>query len=107
MRQIFQNLIGNSLKYAKDDVAVKINISVIEKLTSWQFTVEDNGIGIAKEHFSKIFIIFQRLHNKDKYSGTGMGLAVTKKVIETLGGKIWLESEVGKGSKFCFTLLKT
>ena len=106
IRQVFQNLIGNALKYAKDNVDTYIEISVKEQPNSWQFIIEDNGIGISKEHFNKIFIIFQRLHNKDKYSGTGMGLAVTKKVIETLGGKIWVESEEGNGSKFYFTILK-
>jgi light-regulated signal transduction histidine kinase (bacteriophytochrome) len=106
VRQVFQNLIDNSLKYQRPDVPPVITISCKENKTNFKFSVEDNGIGIAPEYFDKIFIIFQRLHGKDQYSGTGMGLAITKKIIENLGGKIWLESEEGKGSTFYFTLLK-
>ncbi|HZX58075.1 MAG TPA: PAS domain S-box protein, partial [Mucilaginibacter sp.] len=106
VRQVFQNLVGNSLKYHRKDVAPVIEISCKETKTYYQFSVKDNGIGIAPEYFDKIFIIFQRLHNRDEYSGTGMGLAITKKIVESLGGKIWLESEEGKGSTFYFTLLK-
>ncbi len=106
-RQIFQNLVGNSLKYHKAGQAPVIHISCKETKTHFQFSVKDNGIGIAPKYFDKIFIIFQqRLHNKEEYSGTGMGLAITKKIIETLGGKIWVESEEGKGSTFHFTLPK-
>ncbi len=105
-RQVFQNLVGNSLKYHKAGRRPIIHISCEETKTHFQFSVKDNGIGIAPEYFDKIFIIFQRLHNKDEYSGTGMGLAITKKIIETLGGKIWVESEEGKGSTFYFTLPK-
>jgi PAS domain S-box-containing protein len=107
IRQIFQNLVSNSLKYHAVDTPPVIIISCNETKTHYQFSVKDNGIGIAPEYFDKIFIIFQRLHNKDEYSGTGMGLAITKKIIENLGGKIWVESEEGKGSTFYFTLLKT
>ena len=106
VRQVFQNLVGNSLKYHRTKVAPVIDISCTETKTHYQFSVKDNGIGIAREYFDKIFIIFQRLHNKDEYSGTGMGLAITKKIVESLGGKIWLESEEGQGSTFYFTLLK-
>jgi signal transduction histidine kinase len=107
IRQVFQNLVSNSLKYSKTSIAPVISISCKETKTHFQFLVKDNGIGIAPEYFDKIFIIFQRLHNKDEYSGTGMGLAIAKKIIENLGGKIWVESEEGKGSTFYFTLLKT
>jgi len=107
IRQVFQNLISNSLKYQKSGKSALINISCDETEEYWKFSVSDNGIGIDPEYFGKIFIIFQRLHNKDEYSGTGMGLAVTKKIIENLGGKIWVESEEGKGSTFYFTILKT
>jgi light-regulated signal transduction histidine kinase (bacteriophytochrome) len=106
MRQIFQNLVGNALKYTRDDIPVKIQIDATESDTHWQFAITDNGIGIGKEYFARIFIIFQRLHNKDEFSGTGMGLAITKKIIENLGGEIWLESEEGKGSTFYFTIKK-
>jgi len=106
VRQIFQNLIGNSLKYHRDGVPPMIRIKCQETKTHFQFSVEDNGIGVDPEFFDKIFIIFQRLHNKDEYSGTGMGLSIVKKIVGNLGGKIWLRSEEGKGSTFYFTLLK-
>jgi len=106
IRQVFQNLISNALKYVKPNVCPMISIQFKEEPTHYEFLVKDNGIGIDPEYFDKIFIIFQRLHNKDEYSGTGMGLAVTKKIIENLGGKIWLRSEEGKGSSFYFTILK-
>jgi PAS domain S-box-containing protein len=105
-RQVLQNLISNSLKYQGHRTVPLITISYTESNTHWQFSVKDNGIGIDAAYFDKIFIIFQRLHNKDEYSGTGMGLAITKKIVENLGGKIWIESEVGKGSTFHFTTLK-
>ena len=107
LRQVFQNLISNALKYSKRDWPVKIHIDAKELLNHWQFSLSDNGIGIRKEYFDKIFIIFQRLHNKDEFSGTGIGLAVTKKVIENHGGKIWVESTEGEGSTFYFTIKKT
>ncbi|MEO6852284.1 MAG: ATP-binding protein, partial [Mucilaginibacter sp.] len=106
VRQVFQNLIENGLKYNDPGRTPVINISCEVTDTFYEFSIKDNGIGIAPEYFDKIFIIFQRLHNKDEYSGTGMGLAVTKKVIENLGGKIWLESELGTGTTFHFTILK-
>jgi PAS domain S-box-containing protein len=107
MRQVFQNLISNSLKYHKAGEPPVIEIACKENAANYQFSVKDNGIGIASEYFDRIFIIFQRLHNKDEYSGTGMGLAIAKKIIENLGGKIWVKSEEGKGSAFYFTLLKS
>jgi len=106
MRQIFQNLIGNSLKYQQQGVIPVIEVSCEEKEQHWEFSVKDNGIGIDAEYFDKIFIIFQRLHNKDQYSGTGMGLAVTKKIVESMGGNIWVASEEGKGSTFHFTIVR-
>ncbi|WP_373519987.1 PAS domain-containing protein [Aquiflexum sp.] len=98
--QIFQNLVGNALKYSKDDVIPEITINAIKRKHEWLVSISDNGIGISPEFHDKIFIIFQRLHGKEKYSGTGMGLAIVKKIVDNLGGKIWVESEEGKGSTF-------
>ena len=106
LRQVLQNLIGNSLKYHKKNVAPEIEIKCEELPAVWKFSIKDNGIGISQDYFEKIFIIFQRLHNKEEYSGTGMGLAITKKIIENMGGKIWLTSVLGQGSTFNFTILK-
>src|SRR5574343_49781 len=102
--QIFHNLIGNAIKYQKTNNTPIINISCEKLEKKWQFKIEDNGIGVDKEYLDKIFVIFQRLHTKEEYSGTGMGLAIVKKLTENLCGKIWIESEVGKGSTFYFTL---
>jgi len=107
IRQVFQNLVSNGLKYCSKQVQPVIAIAATEFNTHWQFAVTDNGIGINEEYFDKIFIIFQRLHNKDDYSGTGMGLAISKKIIENLGGKIWVNSTEGQGSTFYFTIPKT
>lgn len=104
--QVFQNLISNALKYHDDGHRPEISIGFMEKKDSWQFSVRDNGIGIGKEYLDKIFVIFQRLHQKEQYSGTGIGLAICKKIVEFHGGKIWAESEVGKGSTFFFTVKK-
>lgn len=106
LRQLFQNLISNALKYSRKDIPVQIHISAESFDDCWQFSVADNGIGINEEYHEKIFVIFQRLHNKEEFSGTGIGLAVTKKIIEKLGGRIWIASTEGKGSTFYFTLKK-
>ncbi len=106
IRQVFQNLIGNALKYSKEGIPVKIEITAIEFAGHWQFAVSDNGIGISAAYFNRIFVIFQRLHTRDAFSGTGIGLAITKKAIEKLGGKIWVESKLGQGSSFYFTVPK-
>lgn len=106
LRQVFQNIISNSLKYATEDIQVRIHVGAKELDQHWQFSVTDNGIGIDAEYFDKIFVIFQRLHNQDEFSGTGIGLAITKKIIENMGGKIWIESKEGVGTTFFFTLLK-
>jgi PAS domain S-box-containing protein len=104
--QVFQNLIGNALKYHTKGLPPNIVVTCDDVGHGWLFSVKDNGIGIEAEYFDRIFIIFQRLHNKSEYEGTGMGLAVTKKIIDNLGGRMWVESEVGKGSTFYFTLRK-
>jgi PAS domain S-box-containing protein len=108
IRQILQNLISNSLKYnrLKNGVSPRISISAIDSGDFWQFEVKDNGIGIEKEYFEKVFVIFQRLHDRSEYPGTGLGLAITRKIVENLQGKIWIESEVGKGTSFFFTIPK-
>ncbi len=104
--QLFQNLIGNALTYSRTTVQTAIHISASETDTHWTFAVADNGIGIGKDYYNKIFVIFQRLHTRNEYSGTGIGLAVAKKIVETLGGEIWVESQQGQGSIFFFTVLK-
>ena len=106
VRQVFQNLIANALEYSVKDIPVQIQVSAKEKGQFWQFAIADNGIGISKEYYEKIFIIFQRLHSKEEHPGTGLGLAITKKIIEGHGGKIWVGSEEGKGSTFYFTIKK-
>jgi PAS domain S-box-containing protein len=106
MRQVLQNLISNALKYRKRDESVVIEISAVEHPQHWEILVKDNGIGIEQEYYSKIFIIFQQLNPKNEYPGTGMGLAIAKKIIENLGGQIWVESKQGMGSTFHFTILK-
>lgn len=103
---VIQNLIDNALKYRKPTESPVITVSSNESDIFWQFSVSDNGIGIEQEYFDKIFIIFQRLHSKDEYSGTGVGLAITRKNVENMGGKLWVESVPGKGSTFYFTIKK-
>jgi PAS domain S-box-containing protein len=107
VRQLFQNLLSNALKYVDSTQKPVVNLYVEDLGNEWQFAIQDNGIGIAPEFHDKIFIIFQRLHNREAYSGTGMGLAICKKIIDNLGGKIWVKSEEGKGSTFYFTLPKS
>jgi light-regulated signal transduction histidine kinase (bacteriophytochrome) len=106
LRQILTNLISNSLKYSRLGVDPEIRVECTEKSNHWLFSVSDNGIGVEPVYFDKIFIIFQRLHNKDEYPGTGMGLAIAKKIVENLGGAIWIESVENAGSTFYFTILK-
>jgi len=101
--QLFQNLIGNAIKYRRD-IRPLIEIGASRHDDVWQFHVEDNGIGIAREHHEAIFEAFRRLHSDEEYAGTGIGLATCKKVVERLGGRIWVESKSAQGTEFVFTL---
>ena len=104
--QIFQNLIGNGLKYQTLGAIAEVKISYIENDKEWIFTVADNGIGIEEKNLKKIFDIFTRLHRRDEYSGTGIGLAICQKVVELYGGKVWVESDYGQGATFFFSIPK-
>lgn len=103
--QLFQNLIANAMKFCKDKKPV-IQIKAVEKGSQVIFSVKDNGIGIDPEFHERIFMIFQRLHKRDEYEGTGIGLAVCKKIVERHGGRIWIESEAGQGATFNFSINK-
>lgn len=105
MMQLFQNLLSNALKYNQAAVP-EIEIGCIDKGDLWQFFIKDNGIGIDEKFFEKVFIIFQRLHNKNQFSGTGIGLAICKKIVERHGGTIWIESRTGTGTTFFFSIKK-
>jgi light-regulated signal transduction histidine kinase (bacteriophytochrome) len=104
LTQVFQNLIGNAIKYHSAEVA-QVHVSAAKnEVREWIFSVRDNGLGIAPQYFERIFILFQRLHGQNEFEGTGIGLAVSKKIVERLGGRIWVESQPGKGSTFYFSL---
>ncbi|MGA2245061.1 MAG: PAS domain S-box protein [Verrucomicrobiota bacterium] len=102
--QVFQNLIGNAIKFRRPGQAPQIHVSARRQNESWQLSVRDNGIGIDPQYFDRIFVVFQRLHTREAYSGTGIGLAICKKIVERHGGRLWVESAVGKGSTFQFTI---
>jgi len=102
LSRLFQNLIGNGIKFNKE--IPQIHISAKGQSREYVFSVRDNGIGLDPKDSDKIFAVFHRLHSKSEYPGTGIGLAICKKIVERHGGRIWVESEPGKGSTFYFTL---
>ncbi|HEY4362028.1 MAG TPA: ATP-binding protein [Bryobacteraceae bacterium] len=106
LQQVFQNLIGNALKYRREE-RPQIHISAVREDGGWRFSVRDNGIGINPLYKEKIFGVFKRLHRNDKYSGTGIGLAICQRVVERYGGRIWVESEPRRGATFYFTVPET
>ena len=104
LAQVFTNLVSNALKYRRPDVPPEVRISAERAGKFWRFSVADNGIGIEAEYFDRIFVIFQRLHTREEYAGTGIGLAVVRKIVERHGGRVGVESTLGQGSTFFFTL---
>jgi light-regulated signal transduction histidine kinase (bacteriophytochrome) len=104
LRLVFQNLIGNAIKF-RGDAAPEVRLSAERENGLWRFRCEDNGIGIDPEYADRIFVIFQRLHSRASYEGTGIGLAMCRKIIEYHGGRMWLDTATAhEGSAFCFTL---
>ena len=106
LKSLFQNLISNAVKFRKKDVPLVVQINALSNPDEWIFAVKDNGIGIERKFHERIFLIFQKLHNEREYSGTGIGLAHCKKIVEVHKGRIWVESEPGTGSTFYFTIPK-
>ena len=106
LTQLFQNLIGNAIKF-HGQAAPVVELSAEHQDSAWLFSVKDNGIGIDPQYYDHVFRLFQRLHTRTSYPGTGIGLALCKKIVERHGGRIWVESTPGAGSTFCFTIAKS
>ena len=104
LSQVFQNLIGNAIKYRKANEQVRIQVSASKANGQWIFSVADNGIGVPDAYKETIFGIFKRLHTNSEYSGTGMGLAICKRIVERYRGRIWIESEAGCGANVLFSI---
>ena len=104
LKSLFQNLVSNSIKFSKPGITPVLHIDAQQINGFWQFSVKDNGIGIEEQYLERIFVIFQRLHTRSTYDGSGIGLAHCKKIAELHGGKIWVQSEPGVGSTFYFTI---
>ena len=104
VQQLFQNLIGNAIKYRSPDMRPRVHVSVDRQGNEWVFAISDNGIGIAPDYSETVFGLFKRLHTNDEYSGTGIGLAICRRIVERSNGRIWVESEAGKGSTFRFSI---
>ena len=104
LMQLFQNLIGNAVKFCRDGVPPQVHVGANRDGDHWVLSVKDNGIGIPADQHERVFEVFERLHGRSKYPGTGIGLSLAKKIVERNGGRIWLESTVGEGTTFYFTL---
>ena len=104
MVRLFQNLIGNAIKYRKPDQVPKVHVSAEQKGSEWVISIRDNGIGFDPKHASAIFEPFKRLHTAEEYPGTGVGLAICRRIVQAQRGRIWAESQQGEGTTFCFTL---
>ncbi|HVK48007.1 MAG TPA: ATP-binding protein [Pseudobacter sp.] len=107
LKQLFQNLVSNSMKFRKKDVAPEVIVQAVRENGHWVFSFKDNGIGINPVYSEKVFVLFKRLHKREDYEGTGIGLAYCKKIVELHGGKIWVESRPGEGCTFFFTISET
>jgi light-regulated signal transduction histidine kinase (bacteriophytochrome) len=106
MVEVLQNLVANAIKFRRPDERPRVHVSATSNRNEWLFSVQDNGIGIPKEQQDRIFQVFQRLHTRDEYEGTGIGLSIAKRIVKRLGGRIWVESDGRNGSTFFFTIPK-
>jgi light-regulated signal transduction histidine kinase (bacteriophytochrome) len=103
LSQLFQNLVGNAIKF-RGDAAPRVHVSARRSVDGWEVAVSDNGIGVDPRHFDRVFVVFQRVNERTKYPGTGIGLAICKKIVERHHGRIWITSEAGQGATFHVTL---